>query len=297
MSEQDRKAVHLEILSASHEKMQQQVFSDGSLVQIKGLTSDVGRELNGMVGLVETHSNSSGAGRVGVRVGGELRSIKQENLQLQEELAVAESFVSAQYDVNPAKDEVCMLNVAGAESLESAFEASSDASDFAQMRQEPWACRVVLSFSRMSPVLESSLFSSPPAIRAQAIGVEIMPSWGNGMKNFTTSIEGANDLKGFMEPKDLRPWIVLCENEFDASEVMDHLKSQGLPFSQRKVKANGYNFLPESLPFSDVSSSSGAQPSDGDQGDFVVCKTFLELKSDVRNDAARSDTARSSYSW
>merc|ERR1712113_201620 len=111
---------------------------------------------------------------------------------------------------------------------------------------------------------DSSLFSSPPAIRAQAIGVEILPSWGNGMKNFTASIAGVDDLKGFIEPKDLRPWIVLCENEVDANEVMDHLKNQGLPFSQRKLKPNGYNFLPESLPFSDVSSSSDAQASDGD---------------------------------
>ena len=114
-----------------------------------------------MAGVMEQASSSARPGRLGVRLGGELKSIREENLELEQ--AMARSIATAHCDVDPTKEEEQMLHLAVAESLETAFEASTDASDFARMRQEPWACRVALFFSRFDLRLEKELLSSPAA--------------------------------------------------------------------------------------------------------------------------------------
>lgn len=294
----------------------------GSQVTIEGLTTDAGRLLNGKIGVVE---RKAAGGRLGIRVAGELVSIKHENLRIWEDHAgkgssvsvsygwdsdprkcdllaksIMASFVTSENDLDPSKNESEMLNVGVSESLESAFEAATDASDFARMRQEPWAERVVVKFNRHYPQVDRKLLSSPVAERAKACGCNLMPPWAQGAKILAPNITSLAGVEGAIPAAELRPNCVLFENVSDMRETFAYLKEQGLPYNMVRPKKDGIRFEPELLPGFESSSSGGshhAEASDGDQEAWVEYNTFMELRAEHRaNVEAKYDT-KSSHSF
>ena len=121
------------------------------------------------------------------------------------------------------------------------------------------------------------------------------PAWGNGLKDFAPSIGSAEDLKQYIVPTDFRMQLAVFENRNDAVETLEYLKTQDVPYKKRKLKRHGYKEV-HSLPISEAASSRYSIALASESDVVVTYKTFLELKSDVRNNSACID-ARSSHSW
>ena len=78
------------------------------------------------------------------------------------------------------------------------------------------------------------MFSSPAALRAKALGLDMTPAWGNGLKDFAPSIGSAEELKQYIAPTDFRMQLAVFENRHDAVETLEYLKPQDVPYKKRK---------------------------------------------------------------